>query len=156
MELKDSFFINVLKYFDSLLLREKYTLRRLNYSPIVDDNYEVYYESLSNSKVGVAFRLALYYETTRTPITVVFSRPKSPVLGIIGVEFDGFYEWCKSRKIFSLEDVFKKYKEDSFLKQQITEDNLGNSLRRSADFIQQHLMPVIRGEKWIDEIETKP
>jgi hypothetical protein len=148
MEMKDIFFVNVLKHFDHILIREKYLLKRLNYNPIVDDDYELYYESNSNTKIGISIRLALYYET----LSIVLSCPKSNVLSSIGIEYDGYYEWGKSRMEFSLEDVLKKFKQENFFKQQITEEKLIDIIKQSANLIQNPLMPIIRGEKWIDKL----
>ena len=148
MEIKDIFFINVLKYFDYILIYEKYSLKRLNYNPTVDDDYELYYESNSNNKIGISIRLTLYYES----LSIVFSCPKSNVLSSIGIEYDGYYEWGKSRKEFSLEEVLKKFKQENFFKQQITEEKLIDIIKQSANLIQNPLMPIIRGEKWIDKL----
>src|SRR5690606_17420338 len=111
-------------------------------------DYELYYESKSNPRIGISFRLSPYHETT----SIIFSCPKSTVLGSVGIEYDGYYKWVKSRKDFFLEEIFKKFKEEIFLKQQITEKKLSDILKQSASFTRLHLLPVIRGEKWIDEI----
>lgn len=153
LKMKDFFVIGVLKYFDCFLDKEGYVIKRLYYNPIVVDDYEIYYEMSRYPRIRIHFILARYYESESAPISIVFSRPKSAILGWLGIESHGYYEWARSRKTFYLEEVIKKFKVENFLKQQINnEENLSDILKTSSDFIQEHLIDVVRGEKWIDDI----
>ena len=72
---------------------------------------------------------------------------------------DGYLDvWIKRKKMFanpklvefSIRDYFKHYNCESIM----TSHSFGtfNILKQYAGFIQQNIMPVIKGEMWIDEL----
>jgi hypothetical protein len=63
------------------------------------------------------------------------------------------FAFNKNATFFSIRDFYKYFNSEYLL----YKPPLGsfNQLKHNADFIQKHLMPVIRGEKWIDEIVRK-
>jgi hypothetical protein len=59
---------------------------------------------------------------------------------------------CQTRELISLDSVVKEIDDLSDLSDTITENNLLMTLQGYKEFIQRHLMPVIKGEMWIDEL----
>lgn len=55
-------------------------------------------------------------------------------------------------KSFSLLDIFKSFPEYSNISLEITYDNMQEKMELCFEFIKKHLMPIIRGDIWIDEL----
>ncbi|MEZ5070697.1 MAG: hypothetical protein R2751_06965 [Bacteroidales bacterium] len=53
---------------------------------------------------------------------------------------------------FELKDIFKYFDNDSAIKEPPMYIDMPDVIELNAKFIQQHLMPVIKGEIWIDEL----
>jgi hypothetical protein len=88
------------------------------------------------------------------PSIIYHSYIKNRTLHVIGDESQSWTIIIQRKKTFSLH----KYSYVFDISNYYEHFNCGlikgrnYSLKSQADFIQQHLMPVIRGHKWIDEI----
>ncbi len=56
------------------------------------------------------------------------------------------------RKSFSVSKILHLFSKYAEVKPEITKENMGDQMTRYLDFIKDYLMPVINGEKWIDDI----
>lgn len=150
--LEDFFFIGVLRTFDHLLTREEdYVFKRIIYSPIVDDPYEIHYESQSGHSTGVTFLFHRFPAKNISIISITISQPKSKILNAFGIRYSG--SGYNERRRFSIEEFIIKKKMQNFFKTQIlNRENIEHLLLGSRNVMQQYLLPVLRGEKWIDEI----
>jgi hypothetical protein len=91
------------------------------------------------------------------PSIVYQSYIKNRILHVIGNESQSWSIIIQRKKTFSLHknshvfDIsdYYKYFNCSLIK------GRNYSLKSQADFIKQHLMPIIRGEMWIDELIKK-
>jgi hypothetical protein len=152
MDIHNIFFIQVLQIFDYFLTnKEKYSVKRIVYSPIADDPYEIYYESLLSHSTGINFILYRFHLKHISPICIDISRPKSKLLNAFDIKYYG--SGYDERKHFSIEEVVAKEKMQNFFKvQNLDGEIINNILSESINIMQQRLMPIIRGEKWIDEL----
>jgi len=83
-------------------------------------------------------KITVFWSEENGKYDVVFSRKKSTFFGVKTVEF-------------SIQDfVSNKENAKNILELPLGETNILNSI---SSFVQTHLMPVVRGEKWVDELE---
>lgn len=74
--------------------------------------------------------------------------------GIIlkGSYFNKIIKHFPQQRSFSVNEVFKSLQGDVFLEKELDDLNYAEVIQAYKNFIQTHLMPVIRGEMWIDEL----
>ena len=137
LDLEEQFLIFTLREFNSILRKESYLIKGIVINGIKDEGDSIYFESLKH-KVGfeIALRLSSLFSKR---IYITLSRPHRKLLGLIG-----------ERELISFDSVVKKIDDLLDLPDTITENNLLMTLQGYKEFIQRHLMPVIKGEMWID------
>ena len=140
LDLEEQFLIFTLREFNSILRKESYLIKGIVINGIKDEGDSIYFESFLKHKFGfeIALRLSSLFSKR---IYITLSRPRGKLLGLIG-----------ERELISLDSVVKEIDDLSDLPDTITENNLLMTLQGYKGFIQHHLMPVIKGEMWIDEL----
>jgi len=136
MELKinESFLIAGLRTFYTFLSINNFRIIELSYNDKNGDYVEFKpYDNknigivLSMGHSGISYTLDLsFFKTSR-----FFSLPKQAIL---------------------ISDVIKQFPGYKDFKTEITKENVLERMEQYRKFIERHLMPVVKGEKWIDDI----
>ena len=148
----DFFFIEVLRIFDAFLTRkENYFIKNINYSPLVDDPYEIYYESLTPYKTGIKFTFHRFKAKNISPLSIEVSQSKNRVIDFLKIKYSGY--GFDERKHFSIEEFIIKMGMKNYFKiKELNSQTISNVLLESKNLIQKYLLPVLRGEKWVSEV----
>lgn len=143
LEFSEQFLVFTLREFNSFLIKEGYFIKDVVFNGIKDDGESIYYESHLNHKTGLEIALRHSSLLSRR-LYFTFSRPRKKILGMIG-----------ERESISVDIVTKEIGNMPDTSEPVTENNLLITLQAYKKFIQQHLLPVIKGEIWMDELLKK-
>lgn len=150
--------VSILRHFDNFLHQNNYASPAVVYNDRDGDSvsYTGYGSRNKNYRIDIHYGFGV--------LNIFISKPKNILplskeigtilLGAIGIPY--FREKIKlgegGRDSFNLMDVIERLQGEVYLENHLTEFNYETIIQLHKDFIQKHLMLIIRGEKWIDEL----
>ncbi len=150
MEIKinDQFIIATLRHFQRPMIEFSYKLS----SVVYNDRDGNYIEYIGMGVKNKNYRISISINNINE-INILLIRPKK-YIHMIRVIFFLFLAFVGLRRInpgqVGVDSVELKSLQN-FIPNKLDEDNIEIVIKQSIDFIQQHLMSVIKGEVWIEE-----
>jgi len=133
LNFNEKFIVMSLRTFFNFFSKSKYHIVLITYN---DRDGDVINFQSFDGKRGI--EIALVYYEDGCSLEIVF-RKKNNLFNL-------------NKKFFHLSKIMKSVMSDSDINFHISDENLQAKMEEYLNFIKKYLMPVINGNKWIDEI----